>query len=57
MFGDRAALERYRVDPAAAEGFLQRCRNREAPISLKRRRWDDPGFAQGGTQKVFNLHA
>lgn len=27
---DRAALERYRVDPAAAEGFLQRCRNREA---------------------------
>ncbi len=29
-----------------------RCRNREAPISLKRRRWDDPGFPQGGNHPV-----
>ncbi|KAA2286281.1 bifunctional serine/threonine-protein kinase/formylglycine-generating enzyme family protein [Arenimonas fontis] len=29
-----------------------RCRNRLAPISLKRRRWDDPGFAQGGNHPV-----
>lgn len=27
---DRAALERYREDPAAAEGFLARARAREA---------------------------
>lgn len=27
---DQAAFERYRLDPAAAEGFLARCRNREA---------------------------
>lgn len=25
-----------------------RCRNRLAPISLKKRSWDDPGFSQGG---------
>lgn len=27
---DRAAFERYRTDPGAASGFLERCRNREA---------------------------
>ncbi len=27
---DRAAFERYRLDPAAAEGLLIRCRAREA---------------------------
>lgn len=27
---DRAAYERYRVDPASAGGFLERCRAREA---------------------------
>ncbi|GAB2492090.1 bifunctional serine/threonine-protein kinase/formylglycine-generating enzyme family protein [Arenimonas alkanexedens] len=29
-----------------------RCRNRLAPISLKRRSWDDPGFPQAGTHPV-----
>ncbi|HEX5693848.1 MAG TPA: SUMF1/EgtB/PvdO family nonheme iron enzyme, partial [Arenimonas sp.] len=29
-----------------------RCRNRLAPISLKKRRWDDPGFNQGGNHPV-----
>jgi hypothetical protein len=27
---DRAAFERYRVEPASAQGFVERCRNREA---------------------------
>lgn len=27
---DRTAFERYRTDPRSAEGFLERCRNREA---------------------------
>lgn len=27
---DRTALERYRLEPEAAAGFLERCRNREA---------------------------
>lgn len=31
---DQAAFERYRIDPAAADGFLSRCRNREADGQL-----------------------
>ncbi|MBP6597138.1 MAG: protein kinase [Arenimonas sp.] len=29
-----------------------RCRNRLAPITLKKRTWDDPGFTQGGNHPV-----
>lgn len=29
-----------------------RCRNREVPISLKKRSWDDPGFPQSGSHPV-----
>jgi len=29
-----------------------RCRNRLAPISLKKRGWDDPGFSQSGNHPV-----
>jgi formylglycine-generating enzyme required for sulfatase activity/tRNA A-37 threonylcarbamoyl transferase component Bud32 len=29
-----------------------RCRNRLAPISIKKRSWADPGFAQGGNHPV-----
>ena len=29
-----------------------RCRNRLAPIALKKRSWDDPGFNQGGNHPV-----
>ena len=28
------------------------CRNRLAPISIKKRSWVDPGFAQGGNHPV-----
>ena len=31
---DRAAFERYRADPEAARGFLERCRNREVDAQL-----------------------
>lgn len=59
--GERAGLavlrhEVTRTDYAAFASSTKRgaarCRNREAPISLKRRRWDDPGFAQGGSHPV-----
>ncbi|HEX5757186.1 MAG TPA: protein kinase [Arenimonas sp.] len=34
-----------------------RCRNRTAPIALKRRSWTDPGFAQSGNHPVVCISA
>lgn len=42
---DRAAFERYRTDPAAAAGFLERCRNREADELLILKPGKDRGVA------------
>ena len=42
----------YAAFASATRREAARCRNRLAPISLKRRRWDDPGFAQGGNHPV-----
>jgi formylglycine-generating enzyme required for sulfatase activity len=42
----------YAAFDAASGRADARCRNRLAPISLKRRSWDDPGFSQAGTHPV-----
>ncbi|HEU0152817.1 MAG TPA: bifunctional serine/threonine-protein kinase/formylglycine-generating enzyme family protein [Arenimonas sp.] len=42
----------YAAFDAASGRAEARCRNRLAPISLKRRSWDDPGFGQAGTHPV-----
>lgn len=36
----------------AAGRSAPRCRNRTAPIALKKRSWDDPGFPQAGNHPV-----
>jgi serine/threonine-protein kinase PpkA len=55
--GDRAGIAAMRSEVTRSEyaAFAAgsgrpaaRCRNRLAPISLKKRTWDDPGFNQGG---------
>ena len=40
---DRAAFERYRVEPASAQGFVERCRNREADDLLMMKPGRDRG--------------
>ncbi len=40
---DRAAFERYRVEPASAKGFVERCRNREADDLLMMKPGRDRG--------------
>ncbi len=42
----------YAAFDAATRRADARCRNRIAPISLKRRGWDDPGFSQAGSHPV-----
>jgi tRNA A-37 threonylcarbamoyl transferase component Bud32 len=42
----------YAAFDAATSRADARCRNRIAPISLKRRVWDDPGFRQAGSHPV-----
>ncbi len=42
----------YAAFDAASGRADSRCRNRIAPISLKRRSWDDPGFSQAGSHPV-----
>lgn len=42
----------YAAFDAATGRADTRCRNRLAPISLKRRGWDDPGFRQAGSHPV-----
>ncbi len=55
--GDRAGIAAMRSEVTRSEyaAFASgsgrtpaRCRNRLAPISLKKRTWDNPGFNQGG---------
>ncbi len=55
--GDRAGLAAMRSEVTRSEyaAFASgsgrasaRCRNRLAPITLKKRTWDEPGFNQGG---------
>ncbi len=55
--GERAGLAAMRSEVTRSEyaAFASgsgrpaaRCRNRLAPITLKKRSWDDPGFNQGG---------
>lgn len=41
----------------AAGRSESRCRNRTAPIALKKRSWTDPGFAQSGTHPVVCVSA
>jgi formylglycine-generating enzyme required for sulfatase activity len=59
--GDRPGLAAMRAEVTRAEyaAFASgssraaaRCRNRLAPISLKKRGWDDPGFTQAGSHPV-----
>ncbi|MBW8367829.1 MAG: SUMF1/EgtB/PvdO family nonheme iron enzyme [Arenimonas sp.] len=59
--GQRAGLAAMRAEvtrsqyAAFASGTgrpASRCRNRLAPISLKKRSWDNPGFNQGGSHPV-----
>ena len=42
---DRAAFERYRVDPSTAIGFVERCRNREADELLIQKPGSNRGTA------------
>lgn len=42
----------YAAFASANRREAARCRNRLAPISLKKRRWDAPGFSQGGNHPV-----
>ncbi|HEX4852930.1 bifunctional serine/threonine-protein kinase/formylglycine-generating enzyme family protein, partial [Arenimonas sp.] len=42
----------YAAFDAATRRADARCRNRIAPISLKRRGWDEPGFSQAGSHPV-----
>ena len=59
--GERAGLAAMRAEVTRSEyaAFASgtgrpatRCRNRLAPISLKKRSWDNPGFNQGGSHPV-----
>lgn len=60
--GSRAGLAAMRNEVTRAEyaAFASatgrpaaRCRNRLAPISIKKRTWDDPGFNQSGNHPVL----
>lgn len=58
------AVQRTEVTRADYARFAQatgrpeaRCRNRNAPISLKKRRWADPGFPQGDDHPVVCVSA
>lgn len=42
----------YAAFASATRRPAARCRNREVPISLKKRTWDDPGFSQSGNHPV-----
>lgn len=42
----------YAAFAAATGRPATRCRNRLAPITLKKRSWDDPGFGQSGNHPV-----
>ncbi len=43
----------YAAFASATGRAAARCRNRLAPISLKKRTWDDPGFAHGGNHPAL----
>jgi hypothetical protein len=49
---EEVSRSEYSAFASATGRAAARCRNRLAPITIRARRWDDPGFSQAGSHPV-----